>query len=405
MRPRLSLLAALGILAIGAGCATDGSRQNSQLRVRTDFPGGSAQVEQLSEESKTIQLTPTLHPGRGWDAWWYFKLEGVKPGETITLDVGKGIWATPDQAMFSYDNVTWQHTSPGKRQKDRIVYQHTVEKTPVWFAWGPPFVLSDAERLIDNICARSPYATRFVLAKSKDGHTIPALKLYDPSVPASEKLGIWVEARQHAWESGSSWVGKGFIEWVISDDPQAKALRQMADIYFVPIMDVDNVQRGAGGKNATPHDQNRDWSDSPHYPEVAAAQEHIRELNRIGRFDLFVDLHNPAPNDKRPFYFVTVAEYLSAQGAKNLKDFFLCSKEAINGPLPLLDKARESGPEYDKAWDKISKNWVTKHTAGHVVAITLETSWNTPQSTQEGYQTVGRQLGEAIAKYFTEPRR
>lgn len=405
MQRLTSLLAAICLLTLASGDAMAKEARPSKLKARADFPGGSLRVEQLDQQTRTIRFTPAANPGRGWEAWWYFKLEGMQPGETITLDVGKGVWATPDQAMFSYDNVTWQQLAPGKRTKDRITYLHEAEAKTVWFAWGPPFVLSDAEKLIKEVCVRSPYATRFVLAKSSDGYAIPAVKLYEPGVTTRERLGIWVEARQHAWESGSSWVGKGFIDWITSGDPKAKALRQKADIYFVPIMDVDNVQRGAGGKNAIPHDQNRDWGDFPYFPEVAAAQQHIKELNRIGRFDLFVDLHNPAPGDKRPFYFTTVAEFLSPKGSQNLQDFFAISKDEINGPLPLDNKLRESGPAYDKEWEKISKNWVTRHTAGHVVAATLETSWNTPASTQEGYQKVGEQLGRAIAEYFSSNRR
>ena len=49
---------------------------------------------------------------------------------------------------------------------------------------------------------------------------------------------------------------------------------------------------------------------------------------------------------------------------------------------------------------KISKNWVSQHVRGEHVAVTLETSWNTEHSTAEGYMTVGRQLGEAMADYF-----
>jgi len=40
------------------------------------------------------------------------------------------------------------------------------------------------------------------------------------------------------------------------------------------------------------------------------------------------------------------------------------------------------------------------HAADHVVAVTLETSWNTPHSTTEGYRTVGRQQGLAIERYL-----
>ena len=80
--------------------------------------------------------------------------------------------------------------------------------------------------------------------------------------------GVWIQARQHAWESGSSWVGKGLLDWAVSQDPLAVQLRRSTTIHFVPIMDVDSVAEGAGGKDAVPRVHNRDWDASPVYPEV-----------------------------------------------------------------------------------------------------------------------------------------
>jgi hypothetical protein len=405
MPKRLLIMLSLIGLGLSTGCQAPSPGRRAELKVSSDFPGGSALVESLDQTNRVLQITPASNPGKGWEAWWYFKLEGVRPGETITLDVGRGVWATPDQAMFSYDNRHWQHTAPGRRVKDRITFQHTVTQSTVWFAWGPPFVLSDAQQLIADMQRQLKSATPFVLATSREGRAVPAIRIQESTLPEKRRLGIWVQARQHAWESGASWVGKGFAEWIVSNDPQARELRQKADIYFVPIMDVDNVERGAGGKNQSPHDHNRDWSERPIFPEVAAAQKYIQELDKAGRFDLFVDLHNPAPNDKQPFYFVTIGDYLSLKGRKNLQDFFAISREQIHGPLPLADKMRESGPAYDKDWQMISKNWVTKQTSPQVVALTLETSWNTPQSTPAGYLKVGEQLGRVMEKYFEQERR
>jgi len=51
--------------------------------------------------------------------------------------------------------------------------------------------------------------------------------------------------------------------------------------------------------------------------------------------------------------------------------------------------------------DRVSKNWVRKNTSPHVVSLTLETPWNRPQGTQQGYQQVGKQLGLTIARYLS----
>jgi hypothetical protein len=166
-------------------------------------------------------------------------------------------------------------------------------------------------------------------------------------------------------------------------------------------MDVDNVHRGAGGKNQAPQDHNRDWSDAPHWRSVAAAQKAISDLDASGQFDLFIDLHNPGATDRAPYFYVPPKNLLSPVGHRNLQSFIRASKDSITGPLPFCGKVIASGARYDpKAWSAISKNWVAMHCREHVVAVTLETAWNTPQSTTAGYQQVGRELGIAINQYL-----
>jgi hypothetical protein len=77
----------------------------------------------------------------------------------------------------------------------------------------------------------------------------------------------------------------------------------------------------------------------------------------------------------------------------------------LTGPLRFHGATKESGPSYDRDWERIGKNWVTAHTADHVVALTLETPWNTRASTIAGYRQVGRELGLAIERYLrADPR-
>ena len=91
---------------------------------------------------------------------------------------------------------------------------------------------------------------------------------------------------------------------------------------------------------------------------------------------------------------------LSKRGNRNLDRFLEASRAEITGPLAFKGKTRESGKNYDKNWKRISKNWVTTHTSGHVVSLTLETSWNTPDSTAPNYRRVGREVGLAIERFL-----
>ena len=377
----------------------------SELRVDINFPGGSAEVESIDQEQRLIRIRPTDHANRGWRCWWYFKVVGVEPGETIAVDVGDAPWATPLRAHFSTDGEKWLHTSPGKQQGKRIVYHQQVNAKEAWFAWGPPFVPGDAEKLVQWAADQSPHGHAFELCKTREGRSVPALRIEAPGADNADRYGIWIQARQHAWESGSSWVCRGLVEWLVSDDPRAEALLKQARITIVPIMDIDNVAIGAGGKSQLPQDHNRDWSDAPHWPSVAAAMKEIQQQHRSGSFDLFIDLHNPDANAKNPFFYIPPRKVLSAAGTRNLDRLLADAQQEMTGPLAFRGETRESGSDYDKKWRQISKNWVSFNTGDHVVAVTLETAWNTPDSTTDGYRSVGKQLAQAIARYFrTSPR-
>jgi len=378
---------------------TASAEERLELKTSFNFPGGSAKVEEINHTDSHHPLLPSMHKDKGWACWWYLKVEGIKPGETITLDVGGGIWAQPAQAFYSLDDANWIQTPAGEFKNKRMLYRQKIDAPAAWFAWGPVFTLKNAREMVER-AARTPHAKAFELCKSAEGHPVPGLRVTQTDDP--KRFGVWIHARQHAWESGSSWVCQGFTEWLVSDDPRAEVLRRNALITIVPIMDMDNVERGAGGKTQKPQDHNRDWSGAPHWPEVRAAMQQIKTQNAAGAFDVFVDLHNPSATDTHPYFYSSPREMLSQRGWTNLRTFLSCAKEEMTGPLNFIGTVMESGPSYDKNWKTISKNWVSENTSRHVVALTLETAWNVPASTQENYKRVGKEQGLAIERYLRQ---
>lgn len=387
----------------------------ANINVTVDFPGGSAVVNVVDKNMGVIHISPRVRSERGWPCWWYCKVDGAKKGQSITFQLTANTdayrpnrvlsanWSQPDRAAMSVDNVTWTQTKKCVKQNGVAAYMIEAPAESFWLAWGPPFLPSHAEEVLMAVKKTLPHATMFELAKTRGGRSVRGIRIGSDSKIDSHRYGVWVQARQHAWEAGSSWVGRGFIEWLASNDQSAIDLRRIATIYYIPIMDVDNVALGAGGKDAVPRDHNRDWADKPHYPEVAAAQKRILQLNTEQRFDVFVDLHNPGGGERRPYFFgpINIGELPSIQ-QQNHARWLAISKNAISGPLQL-----EPGYKFatyvrtEEERDRMSANWVRNHTAEHVLSTTLETVWNTPHSTQKGYMTVGAQLGRVVSRYLS----
>lgn len=391
----------------------------AEITVSTDFEGASARVHAVDQATKTVRISPAGDPARGWPCWWYLRVDGLAPGERLTLELapneaplvgpsknrGKPLapgWSQPQRAAISSDGKGWRQSEPGLAQGNRMLYAIPSEGESLWVAWGPPFTPQDSASLVESLAKDCRGGEAFELCKSNGGRACPALVLKEGDMPDRDRHGIWLQARQHAWESGASWVCRGLAEWLASDDARARSLRERTEITIVPIMDIDSTATGNGGKEAIPQDHNRDWTDRPHHAEVAAAQKHLLRLAGEKRLALFIDLHNPGPSDRQPFFYCCPDETLTDVGKRNLDRFLTICRGELHGPLALADRPRTSGASYDPLWKQMSKNWVAAHAPPHAVAVTLETAWNTPDSTTDGYRTLGRQLGQAIEKYLRD---
>ena len=391
------------------------------LSVASDFEGASVSGIEIDNAARSIGFTPGGDPVRGWPCWWFFRVQGITPGETITLrlrgstataavpggPLAKPLapsWAMPDQATFSTDGKTWRHTERGTRRDGVMIYTIKPDASSVLVAWGPPYTPTAAAEFVREMSRKSPYARAEELCRSREDRAVPLLRVQEGGRKTEQRFGVWVQARQHAWESGSSWVAQGFGEWLLSDEADAAWLRQHAEIFLVPIMDVDNTATGNGGKDARPQDHNRDWSSQPHWNEVIAAKEIVSGLIQEGRMDVFLDLHNPAPGD--PTFFYTLDNSTMKEPTIGLRDRFIelaygrISK--IKPLIPMSTKPKTTGPSYHPLWRQISTNWVSMNGNPHTVSLCLETIWNYKNSTIEGYRAVGANLAATVREYLAE---
>jgi hypothetical protein len=411
----------LAVACLGLSFPSRGLSAPSRLEIDSSFEGASVSGVEIDEKTRSVLFTPGGDPTRGWPCWWYFKINGVEPGEVITLHL-KGssatttqpggplskplspVWAMPERATFSHDGVLWQHSEKGVRENDVMHYTLRPAAGSVYVAWGPPYTPGFAAKAIEATCKDHAGARAGELCRSVGGRPVPMWQVSEGERPAAKRFGIWVQARQHAWESGSSWVAQGFAEWLLGDSEQATWIRSHAEVFIVPVMDVDNVATGNGGKEALPHDHNRDWSEIPHWNETAAAMTRVKNLTAQSRLDVFLDLHNPGPGDPT-FFFLSDPSLMGPEAQQRNNRFIELAYKQISTAkpfIPMSNKPKFTGPNYHPRWKEMSANWVTKNGNPHTVGLCLETSWNAASGTTEGYRTVGARLGLALEEYLRE---
>jgi hypothetical protein len=166
---------------------------------------------------------------------------------------------------------------------------------------------------------------------------------------------------------------------------------------------VELVVVAAGAVHRQPVERGHHRRDDVVAVEVLGRQP-ISEQDALGRFDVFIDLHNPAAGDPT-FFFLPPTKILSDLGRRNHDRLLAAAVAEIPGPLRFSPKPKVSDEKYDKNWERICKNRVIRHTRPHVVAVTPETQWNSEHATQDGWKTVGRQLGLSLERYLRESPR
>jgi hypothetical protein len=289
--------AAAALLASAlAGC--------SAVTISSDFEGGHlGAVERLSEARFRCAVPGQAdQDGRNRQVTWYFfRVDGARGRPvTITLtdlrgeyDYRPGAVGIDDRTppVVSADGcATWTHLPPPAfdRERAETTFTFTPAADSVFVAHVEPYTASRLDRVLAEIRAM-PGLTDEVIGKSVEGRDLHLLTI------GSGPRTVWLMCRQHAWESGTSWVGEGAIRFLLSDE--GRPWRERVTFRILPMLDPDGCARGGVRFNRNGYDLNRNWDtadpDDPAarrlMPEICAAKAALR---RPGRFDLFLTLHN-----------------------------------------------------------------------------------------------------------------
>lgn len=272
-----------------------GVQHAQELRFDADFENGNGILRYHHRASRTLVIEPRQLKG-ATNIWWHFKVHGITPGEFVQLQIVHSPVTEPEFAgdcnpVYSYDGLTW-HRFTGVKS---LFIQRFTEPS-VEICRNIPYPYSKTLALASDM--GGPHVQVADLAISEEGRAVKMLRITDPGVPDTNKRVVWMMARQHAFESHSSWYAEYFARWAVGGDPLAADLRRRALIYVVPMMDVDNVANGGAGKEQMTDDGqradfNRSWGEKPHWAAVRAAKRLLRCLKAEHDIAAFFDMHSP----------------------------------------------------------------------------------------------------------------
>ena len=245
-------------------------------------------------------------------SWYYFRVAGTKD-QPLTIDltdlVGEYNYQTGShpvtsetRPVISYDQVHWRHLSDQDVQWNEenveLRLTFTPEKDTVWVAHMPPYTTKPLHQLL-SAYASHPAVTLDTMGLTPQERPLLRMTVTNPAIPLDQKKVVWLMARQHSWEAGTSWVMDGVIRYLL-DSAAGEALRNRIVFQLVPMGDPDGVARGGVRFNAFGHDLNRNWDYviPEEMPEIHAQKTAITDWLSAGHpIDLFLTLHNTESAD------------------------------------------------------------------------------------------------------------
>jgi len=311
----LRAIASLAILTIGTETATAQADGPPSVRFNTHFEGASlGTIEAVGPDHYRCHVKGQQDEfGRNRQAsWYYFRVDGAR-GRTLKLVMtdfvgeynfkpGACPMGPSIVPVISHDGTNWE--SAASVQWDEQTKEATIEVAPerdsIWIAHQPPYTHSMLVKLLKEVDQFADARVE-VIGRSVEGRDLELVTVTSEGIPDQDKKTVWLQARQHAWESGTSYVMEGALRFVTSNDPVAKDLRDKVVFKFTPMVDVDGVANGQIRFNGHGYDVNRHWNevDLVHksylklMPEIWYTKKAIISHVDSGRpIDLMVNLHN-----------------------------------------------------------------------------------------------------------------
>ena len=280
------------------------------------FEGGSlGKIEKLGDAQFRCYVEGQ-HDERGRNRqanWYYFRMDNVQ-GRDVTLTLTDFVGEYNDRPgscamnadtipVFSYDDEHWQHF-PAMEWDDRkkeATLRFKPERDRIWIAHIAPYTHSRLLRLLLDEIDRKDCARVEVIGRTVQRHELHLVTVTDFEKPDAGKKTVWLQARQHAWETGTSYVMEGALRFITSNDPRASELRDKVVFKFTPMMDPDGCASGKVRFNANGYDVNRHWNQLDlrrkefleRMPEIWYVKKAIFGYLDSGRkIDLMLNMHN-----------------------------------------------------------------------------------------------------------------
>ena len=438
-------------------CALATRAASAAITLDANFDSGSLKSYSLSGNTVNLVGRDNYYGGGSW-RWLYFKASGVQ-NTTPTFSIRGDLFAgdgTPGphelsehEMVYSYDGSNWSffdnnaltptpptppaslpaptlfnfsNNSPFTQNNVYVAYalaysysksvQHS--QTVIASPWAAPTASGNASGII----GQSPTGTDDL------GRAVPALDMYayritNPATdsPTVAKRKLMISSSLHAGETLGTYTYEGLVNWLISDDPRAARLRNVAEVLCYP--ELNPAGRYAGNSRTTVRNVNTDpnglwdstkWSNNSSVGcsgttncqdiRVSGTAMNTDVQATPGYLDAFIDFHSTVPD-----YTIDPTPDPEHQGWGRPDDFTYVNSDDVSTDWfvnlhalqpNLLTYQSTSGSYTTTGYARrILDKRPANITTGRVTEVTLETAFSWERNV-DYYRDLGEKVGIAF---------
>ncbi|XP_063785094.1 cytosolic carboxypeptidase 3 isoform X2 [Pseudophryne corroboree] len=296
---------------------------NITLEFESRFESGNLQkVVQVGDYDYQLTLRTDLYTSRHTQ-WFYFRVKNTRAGvpyrftiinfmkrtslynhgmrplmysetEANTREIG---WHRIGDEIKYYKNNFGQDGQSYYSLSWTFSFPHNGDVC--YFAHCYPYTYSNLQDYLSGIAndpERSRYCKIRVLCHSLAGNMVYVLTITNPSPATKEpkkKKAVILTARVHPGETNSSWVMKGFLDYILSSELDAQMLRDTFVFKVVPMLNPDGVIVGNYRCSLTGRDLNRNYKSrlKDSFPSIWYTRNLIKRVMEEREIQLYCDLH------------------------------------------------------------------------------------------------------------------
>ncbi|XP_058047776.1 cytosolic carboxypeptidase 3 isoform X4 [Ahaetulla prasina] len=287
------------------------------------FESGNLQkVVKINDFEYQLTLRTDLYTNRHTQ-WYYFQVTNTQAGMPYRFTIVNFTKPTSlynrgmrpllySEAEAKIHKVGWQRTGDQiKYYKNNFssdghqyfsltwTFQFPHDRDTCYFAHCYPYSYSNLQDYLSAI-ARDPRRSKFckirILCHSLARNIVYVLTITNPLQDFNKekcKSAVILTARVHPGETNSSWMMKGFLDYLLGDSDNAQLLRDTFIFKVVPMLNPDGVIVGNYRCSLAGKDLNRnyrsDLKDS--FPSIWYTRSMIKRIMEERNVLLYCDLH------------------------------------------------------------------------------------------------------------------